>query len=363
MSETLTSKEDGLDMARAREFIELLGLSPDAQIFILDDDDYAIYEERFAALLNTAMSEREGSYAPSANIVAVHRDRALEERFGPAITEYRLIHELAHASAKGQSYLYTANDEAGKDIEIMPGRVGYLTVVAGNREEFSGSYLEEGFADMIAWQYVVEAGITAGFGDNTEPLVLSTMDGVVEVSVDMQIDGDATKAAVATTGLRLLFKEDPTLLESFIAARNDPKAAKEVAVKITNIGQKIGYPTLYRDIWKCGIGLDDFIDTTRKIVLAIDPALAAQWDERDFASENDGDEDEEGKVDTGPTTDTSTAEDFNADLAFIDERINLLLAQAAGRELTPAESQQLDNLKSNRQLTLDELKAALRAKV
>lgn len=296
--EGLHSNLEGLNMERITSYLNSRGLETNSIVLILDDEDYALYEKRHAALIKTPPSDKYGSFTPGADIVAIHRNLKDEEKFGPGITEYRVVHEFTHASARNTSFSYIVTENVGDepDITILPERSGQISGSANAPGKMVGSYLEEGFSDNVAQDYVHEVlELPGGFGENS-PRYITTDEGVLEIPSSVQHDGDGNKENVASLGLGLLFRADSTLFDSFVKGRTDPEGLVEVEDKIKAIGIACNDPRLYDDLQACTPNMTTFCDATMKLVWLLDSDAAIEWQSM---GGHDGGQDDEGLEEEG----------------------------------------------------------------
>ncbi len=353
--EGLESREEGLHIERARDFLRSMGLRADAEILVLDDNDFEEFSARWEQSFG-GFHDAEGAYTPGANVIAVHRNQELEEQFGPDIIEYMLVHELAHASPEQEVYSYTVSGNQ-EDITVRAGlgRTGQTFTSPSDPDTIRGGYIEEAFADVIAQLYARNVlHREHGFALSDEPGIVQTPGGPIELPADYLLGEHAGKQAVASLGLHFLLEQNPTLMDSLVKARREPRGLQEVATKIGQLGRKAGQPDLYRQMTMTNYDAASFTAMTRTIVDLLSPATAAQWDEEysdleEFIAVDEDDEHQQGTI-KQPTPEETAAmramyEQYTKKdsrppevrLQQATSRIASLERDATGRELTSYE--------------------------
>lgn len=290
--EGLETNNEGIEIQRAHDFLEPLGLKVDADILLLDPEQFTEFYDRIQKSMGFTQHEGHGGYVPLLNVVVVKRDAALEERHGPEVTEYFLMHEMAHASTHIEVARYSTDEEGdGTDAQVTIARSGQVVTTPEAPNEPIGLYLEEGFADTIAQNYLhTELNKPNGFADDDTP----TYRDEVEIPASYIIDGRVGPQAVAAVGVGVLIERDPTILDSLVKARNDPEGLQEVEEKIRAIGQDIERDELYDYLSKARTEWE-FADKTRTMTEMVAPDRVAEWDERRDAidAQENGYDDEE----------------------------------------------------------------------
>lgn len=275
----LESNEKGLNIARVREYIQSYGLRADTQVVALNGRNYKKFKQRLVDSGQGDTHEHDGMYIQGVDLIVVRRSRRLEWKLGTGITEYIIAHELAHASARKETYNYIDKEENGdvKGRHMSPGRAGQVIYTPEGERE--GGYLEEILPESIAQQYrryVLRK--PNGFSKNAKPRRVETALGYVEIPAEYLIDRHFGPQTFAKMGLDCLQRYDPTLADSLVKARMDPKGLQEVASKISAIGRQVGEPDLYRKIRTTRYSNEDFAHLTRKLVDLLEPRVARKWD-------------------------------------------------------------------------------------
>lgn len=319
----IETNEEGINTERVRAFVDSLGLGSSATVYLLDEANYATYKSRLASFSLDNVAEAVGGFIPGINHVIVLRDSGQEEQYGVGITERNLVHELAHASTTQQTYLYRnlVGPEGEARTTVGVGRVGQMTAVPDGRA-MRGVYNEEGFAETVATLYTKSVlGLENGFEGDDEPQLVETEEGILELPNNLVINGQIPKASVAALGYSFLLEKDPTLLDSFILARTNPKGLQQVQSKISAIGREVGWPDLYNDLWRCEDDDYAFMDITQKLVAALDPAKAQEWSERY--------EEQDNFIEARPVDNAEKRRRAEALLSYYDQQLNEML-QAKG---------------------------------
>lgn len=282
--EGLESNTEGLNIERARNFVKRFGLRADTEVWVLDEKNYEEFTTR-RNQFGIPGGEDHGCYLPAVDMIVVKRDAEYEADLGSEFIEYAIVHELAHASADEEVVAYSVSG-SGEDIHVAADVSRAGQVVLGTNEagapEYRGSYLEEGFADMVAKLYARnELDLPHGFGtdDNPDPVPVDIGDDKpIELPSELLNGEAAGRETVAVLGLMYLVDKDPSLMISLVKARRSAEGLREVANKISVIGQEAGRPQLYSEIQNAGGTPEGFVRVTRMIVEVTQPDIAAAWD-------------------------------------------------------------------------------------
>lgn len=312
--EGLSSHEEGVDISGIRSYLETLGLQPTADVYVLDKDDYDVLLDRMAQV-GAAPESAGGFFLPGYNMVVAYRNAELEAEFGPAYTEYAVAHELAHAAITPTLLVDMPAD--GSEAELHLGRTGFGVSRITPELEIKGRYLEEAFADTVAWRYIDEKyGKADGFASNvqSQPSYIEVDTDLIAAPAMLMIGEKQNIAAIASMGLKLLTDKDPTLFNSMIASRSDTSRLRDVIQKINAIGDKVGYPGLYKMIRDSNEGASGYAEMTRNIAEVVDPDLAAEWNEL-YSEEAEDGEYEESTSSNGPTV----AEQLEMKMVWLEE--------------------------------------------
>ncbi|MFA5830770.1 MAG: hypothetical protein WC878_02970 [Candidatus Paceibacterota bacterium] len=264
------SKTEGLDIERVCEFMFSHNL-PVTDFLFFDKEDIPQLQRWLGKVYNmdNFIPDHTGSYVQAVhffimNLVLVLRQRQTEEENGSVYTEGQLIHELAHGSSEHQLFVNTP--DSGK---LQP-RSGFGLSNNKKREGFSyGTFLEEGFADMLCGDYMKKNILSEvkkkifkkleslGFDTRLESISLSSVKADCGIKyIDLR-DGELHygETSIAATGLDMLCAKQPKLKQVLFEARSDIEKLREVPKLINKIK-----PGLYMEIQKHALYTkEDFI--------------------------------------------------------------------------------------------------------
>lgn len=281
--EKIENKIDGLDIERVCEFLWSQNL-PVSEFRFFDEEDIPKLQKIFGKILdvrNDLAGGHAGTYLSGLDLILIPRDRVLGSVNGSVFEEGLLIHEQAHAANLYEQYAKTNTMQyrprQGFDLNNVHFRkyneAGELET---SKERIPwGNFLEEGFADMKRGDYIkqnISATMREKVHQRNKGTDWKTFSGsTYEVSdkyVFLLSSGEAlgcASSAIAATGLEMLFKKQPKLMNVMFEARSDIKQLREIPKLINAIK-----PGLYFEIQKCGTSQDEFIRVQNIIKEAIE---------------------------------------------------------------------------------------------
>jgi hypothetical protein len=282
--EGLESDVSGLDIERARSFLESRELSVTATTLVLGEDDFSRLSERARRLI-PGIGDPEGFYLPGVEIVAVRRSKQKEEQYGIAFIEYCLVHEWAHASAgEGAEFqMYTDDTEDGGSLVLYPLRFGQVTSTLGNGIQAEGWYAEEGFADEIAFEYCRDVlDQPDGFSTSDDAIIMENEGRPVVLDPKYMIGESAGKQGLARLGIDMILFRQPDIMRAMTQARRGQAGLEEFTRLMTDLDPE-GAVRVAMD--RTTPDSASFARTTRKLAEHLVPELAEDWD-RDFEYAN-----------------------------------------------------------------------------
>ncbi len=278
------SKIEGLNIARVQAFFENFpGLKLNEYV-VFDEEDLPKLRELLLPtkmLKKDSFSESEGfqeigRFIPAINLSFIKRRKDLEEANGALITERTFVHELAHSSSEYTKYIKTAPHER---------RVPRLGFAVDTGTSVRGSFLEEGFAEMMAGQYNAEYATEeqkldvlrkTEFGVGMFSKAIITVEkGTGEYPdnsfyipakylfkrPESQHEFSLFDSAPAAFGLELLREKNEELYPALLSARHDIESLRDVAKIINGIK-----PGLYSVLQKFKYTQDDFVRGLKYII-------------------------------------------------------------------------------------------------
>ncbi len=153
----------GLDLARIDAFRTQMGALKKTVCF-LSEEDFA----RMTQEIGCSNNEPYGVYYSVLGIALVQRNRELEVLNGSEITESLAIHEIAHSSHFESPIKLVRKTSGGllrKKSEFMmtTAQNGFWTNSSSDRDDISGKYFEEGYAEYERGLYVEQNDLIDAF--------------------------------------------------------------------------------------------------------------------------------------------------------------------------------------------------------
>ncbi len=264
------SKTDGLDIERVSEFLWSLDL-PVSEFVFFNDEDLPELDNLCKDLFdlkNSFANGVQGSYLSELDIIFVRKGAVEEKNIDSVSLEGVLVHEQAHASNTYEDYSEIEN-------AVWRPRCGFVLPCT----KFPwGSFLEEGFADLLRGEYssqnisdrekekniLKEKEIENSphipyrisrkyFYNDEESRSAGNPDGIVW-----------SGSSIAATGLEMLCEKEPKLRQTLIESRSDIEKLREIPRLINAIK-----PGLYLEIQKCAYSEDEFARVQQIIIDAV----------------------------------------------------------------------------------------------
>ncbi len=275
MLKQIPSKTEGLNIGRIKEFFDSFPGLTTTDYLVFDEDDLPKirgFLEPRKMLSKDSFGKGEplhGCFINGIDLSLVERRRDFETANGALFTEHILVHELAHSSGEHAQYVQT-----GPHAYYRP-RAGFALSRLSR-----GSFLEEGFAEMMAGQYIErsmtkeereklleEFGMGASFSLDATATV-NDLETHYDHPLPMKYifknpqGGDsATIPARAAFGLELLCKRSDELYPLLLSARHDIESLRDVAKNINSIK-----PNLYSILQKLQYNRNDFMRGLKHII-------------------------------------------------------------------------------------------------
>ena len=235
----IPSNTEGLDTERVSSFISSYNLLVGEHI-VFDEEYLPQLKELLLPSRSLRNGLRDGSpgvFIAELDLVLVVRGRDSEVLNGAIYTEGLLVHELVHASGRHRVYVHNGT------TVYMP-RCGFAL---SNGETSSGSFFEEGCAEMLRGQYIQD------FSPSRTILGLLdflSADMVYKYSVDAKYCYFTPTRGIsmfagspAAYGLELLCERDNQLRDALLSARGRVEDLRRVARIVSQIS-----PNLYRQL-------------------------------------------------------------------------------------------------------------------
>lgn len=243
----LPSHEEGLHMERVRAYGKHIG-APLTSIRCLTRSEYK-------KVLGKPQRDEENSlafYYHTLDTIVAKRDHRLELCNGSDLTESFLVHELAHSTSR--YYSYRADVDIRERLlkstilerSFSALRIGFLLL--GSEENDTGSFLEEGYAELERGLYVSEVlGKPKGFGGErlkaTAPLYELLRKYVYSTRIGGKEELCLLGGAYPAVALELLVQKVPKLFEALRHARHSAEGLRDVAWYIDSV-----CPGLYQEM-------------------------------------------------------------------------------------------------------------------
>jgi len=245
----IPDRREGLNTPRVEDFVRSQGLSL---------SEYLIFDEESSKQLSSILTSEGfrpvdvehlgGRHYPELQLCTIRRFKEYEEVGGPINIERNMVHELAHASSAYNLYL--------EDGGYHGMRVGF----SSDKGEGTGYFLEEGFAEMLAAEYVKQNVSTADEDKMAETLGsdarFDSLDIVAEIRNEKGetmyklplkyfLLGTKSHAMSSPAGfaMEMLCKQNPKLWPAIIKSRTSAEGLREVARNINEID-----PSLYEKL-------------------------------------------------------------------------------------------------------------------
>ena len=230
--EAMPNDTSGLDVERISAFADQMGADEKLIRYLSEEDFKTVRQKRDGN--DQKLTDPEGYYSPSGDLIVVRRNRALEELNGPAITESFAVHEIAHGFQFGAPYRALRTTEGKlfwrrKMVTVSPTRGGFR--VAPNREDTTpvqGYMLEEAYAEYERGLYVQEHDLIDAFTSGAVNIELFEDSQLPMHYVYKTLDDDGQPSLTFSEGaplamvLELLFGEDLSFLDTMREARKTP---------------------------------------------------------------------------------------------------------------------------------------------
>jgi len=232
-----TQDREGLDVPRAKAFVESLGVTATDRMVIVPRADKAALEEALIPIegkqvVNPTVG---GWYVSKSDTVIVYREQDMEAVNGTGYTESKLVHELLHSGGLVQIDLRTENKGSS---EVGTAQMGYKRGVYEGMEfqYVTGDFIEEGFVQYTAGLYVVnKLDQPNGFAGLRGSPHITYDDAVGHLAIPLQHtfrypEGDVGihTEAIAARAIGHLIDRDPALLPALVAGARDNEALAEV---------------------------------------------------------------------------------------------------------------------------------------
>ena len=275
--EQIPSKLEGLHTENVRAFFESFPGIVLNECVIFDEEDLPKLRELLvpSGLLDEdSLGEKkaDGCFVAEIRLSLVKRLREYEAANGTIFTEGLLVHELAHSSSEYAQYI-----KPSPTLYATP-RTGFSILTEG----FStarGSFLEEGFADMLRGQYVEEYATDEWKTATQIPELGSHCSPNTCVNVTTKIGYQHllplkylfrnpktqrigyTTSSPAAFGMELLARKNDELYPAILSARHDVESLRDVARIINDIK-----PGSYSFLQKLKYSNEDFERGLRYII-------------------------------------------------------------------------------------------------
>lgn len=276
----LEDGSEGLNTGRVNEFMNDLGLEPRKFLFVKNDKHKQANDTLKSFGLPPLFFEPDtaGQYLPHLDIALIKRvsDGGPEESL---TTESLAVHELAHASdGYKEATIKEVHGWLGKKKNtITIPRTGFVVnSTEDNENGLSGSFFEEGFADLLRGKYIKnfanqeeylsEAKFVSGDDaiDTRGGLDQNVHYGVGKklfipakyliLFYDGSIQLKFGPSAIAAFGLETLCEANPELFQVLIRARTDIDALRQLPREINKIS-----PDLYSQLRRLEYSSKDFL--------------------------------------------------------------------------------------------------------
>jgi hypothetical protein len=277
------SHDDGIDTARVDRFLISLGIPATPAYLLTRPEVKALRDELSTIGYKDPMLDQLalpgggefcifGTYLQAIDAVIVVRNHLMEQTNTVAYTEAFLANMKAYATTTVDQAVYAAN---GTSFTVWYPRKGFLTTRRTgpgiDQLRHEGCFLEEGFAQMVASEYVCQVlHMPIGVWNMQRPPNVPDLPEVEALMLRDIWRGETEHSvcflngAIAAEGLRLIIDMHPDLYFHLLLARTNAAALNDVAAIIESV-----QPGLCRTLVGLQYGRAGFLEGLARIQHAV----------------------------------------------------------------------------------------------